>query len=164
MKKYFLKVDWKTLKKNADAGSTESPVPGCECTMFKVYKLPSCFKEGVNCTVTGYDLKDGGCNFEGYIIDPKLAFEIREQGISGVELIQTKLVHRIRHAPIPEYSYNYENKKLKCEYCGEAFRYLELKAECGEDSCSDKICPKCGAWDCVSIEYEKLEDALKRKK
>jgi Zn finger protein HypA/HybF involved in hydrogenase expression len=64
----------------------------------------------------------------------------------------------------PEYFYSYLNPKVKCEHCGESFRFRDMEDYVIEDEYYSDICPKCGETNCCEYELESLESALRRKK
>lgn len=89
--------------------------------------------------------------------------ETIEKEIKHVQITINNNCNRINHMPIPTYSYNYEDKKVECDNCNSRFNYKSLKYDESSDNYSYSVCPVCGTWDCVELEYEKIEDALKRR-
>lgn len=69
--------------------------------------------------------------------------------------------HLAYHMPEPEWLFQYEPTEVTCRKCGEAFPNQELGSDyvIGEDDeiGSSACCPKCGAWECCSVEYERPE-------
>lgn len=68
----------------------------------------------------------------------------------------------------PRFNYTYEELLLKCSECGKEFSNKDLESFSDEDCdgnyyFNDRICPKCGTWDCCEIEYEKLSDDVLEK-
>lgn len=51
MKKYFIKIGLNSIKKNKDAGSTQTMVLGNRTIEFKAENLPNEFKDGKNCMI-----------------------------------------------------------------------------------------------------------------
>jgi len=54
----------------------------------------------------------------------------------------------------------YGEMDVTCNFCGATFSWRELKGadeitEDWGDTSSEKVCPKCGEWDCCDIEWEK---------
>lgn len=52
-----------------------------------------------------------------------------------------------------------KSMNVVCEECGEEFDWRELQEdyiddEYGYDS-SNRICPRCGCWDCCEVEFQK---------
>ena len=94
--------------------------------------------------------------------------EVRDA--NGNVVGMTRDVIPIPHAPAPDYLFKYEDTKVTCKDCGASFPYGELQADCvwlGDEegeAWSNTICPDCGAWDCVEIEYEYITEALERRK
>jgi hypothetical protein len=64
--------------------------------------------------------------------------------------------------PEGRWLYTYENPILICNMCGDGFHRIALRADAcnyGVDEVwSNTICPLCGAWDCVDLEFEQLTD------
>lgn len=72
-----------------------------------------------------------------------------------------RTVQRLHHLPEPSWHYSYEPAPVTCRECGESFPNQELGSDCayngdGED-CSFAVCPRCGAWECCDVEYERPE-------
>jgi len=67
--------------------------------------------------------------------------------------------------PDPCYLFVYEDKQIQCNYCKAKFNHKDLKADCfgawGEGY-SNIVCPMCGGWDCVNIEYEDIDKVIKQ--
>ena len=81
-------------------------------------------------------------------------------------------IHRpiqwFNHLPIPRFSYSYIPTTVICNNCSEAFLHTELEGDCGVEMWSNEICPRCGAWDCCNIKFERpnnetLEEALNKR-
>ena len=71
--------------------------------------------------------------------------------------------------PEPKYLYEYINQEVECKKCKQKFSFEELQSDyitLGNDgeTFSDEVCPKCGEWWCVVIQYETIEQALDEKK
>lgn len=64
--------------------------------------------------------------------------------------------------PERKYFFAYLPTPVKCEDCGAEFDYKELQnfeVDYGDDySTTNTGCPKCLAWDCCNLRYEKIED------
>jgi hypothetical protein len=62
--------------------------------------------------------------------------------------------------PQGKYLYDHLDTEIECSECHEKFLHTELEADyewMGDDEIwSNKICPKCGVWNCCEIEYEEL--------
>lgn len=84
----------------------------------------------------------------------------KEQRITsqGIEASQEAIP--VYHYPLPKYNFKYVPTKVKCIECGAEFMDRELIYE---DDMLGNQCPDCGAWDCVELEYETIEEALARK-
>ena len=77
----------------------------------------------------------------------------------------TRQIVRMHFPPRPMFLYRYLETKVSCSFCHAEFLPSELQSDSrwngddgGEDDESDCICPKCGVWECVWIEYELLTD------
>ena len=75
-------------------------------------------------------------------------------------------VHRVRTlTPEPSYLFAYEEAIVKCEECGAEFVHDEFESDympdgVGDEIWSNRICPKCGYWDCCETEYENLTNEM----
>jgi len=64
-----------------------------------------------------------------------------------------------------EFLYLYEHPFfVTCKRCKSSFDYKRLKSDitelCGYYASSDMVCPVCSMWNCVDIEFEKLDSVL----
>lgn len=164
MEKYLIKINPDSIKENKNAGETTTHIRMGKTISFKAKTLPDDFIDGKNCAIFEWEEIDGiKTNIEGEIFDEHLVDKCvneRRKGISiNIEVNNTA----INHFPIPAYSFKYENTKIKCNECGEEIMTNDLKSDESGDGeyYSDRICPKCGMFDCCDLEYEKIGDALK---
>jgi len=160
----LIKIDLRTLRKNPHYGYREF-VPGATRTSFTATELPEFFKDGINCIIT--EIKADPIQYFGEIIDQKLVNRWVNEKPKGVSMsISRDVIEVISNQP--EYFYKYLPTKIKCEECYNSFLHTKLKSESyfdgDDDIYSNTICPMCGEWYCCHIEYESVEDALKRKK
>lgn len=164
MNKYIIKIRLNSIIKNKDAGNTQSKCYHGKTIRFKAYELPKMFKDGVNCVVQQHKKINGiPHDYEGIITSDDLLKELSINKIKGIEIEIENHFNTVYHSPIPEYSYKYQNKVMKCSYCGEKIKYNDLNYDDIDIyTYSNTVCPECGEWDCVELEYEKIEDALKR--
>ena len=61
-------------------------------------------------------------------------------------------------SPEPRFLFEYEPTEVECKECHEKFLHTELRSDSMGDDYSDRICPRCGCWDCCDIKFEELED------
>lgn len=74
-------------------------------------------------------------------------------------------------SPEGQWLYEYEPVKVKCGNCRAEFLNTELKEDYNDsvdvdsyvDAYVSNVCPKCNAWECCQLEYEKIEDIVKEK-
>ena len=83
-------------------------------------------------------------------------------GEYGGLTVNTKYNNYILHSlsPQPDYFIEYEDVEVECDECGAKFCFKELQYGEYDDNrydyyYSDKVCPKCFAWDCCELELEK---------
>jgi len=167
MKTFFIKIDLSTIKENENWGQTETRIPTHKTITFQTNKLPDFFMDGINCLINSCDVTDGIChNFQGEIIDAVLLEKCIEEKIENLNITVSQNYRTITHWPIPRYAFSYRNTKIKCDNCGKNIMSNNLKTDVSEDNeCySNRICPECGEFDCCSLLYETIEEALKRKK
>ncbi len=168
MKKHFIKIDLKSINKNPNAGSEIDYLPGKTECRFSTKKLPDDFIDGENCYVVREEtmIGDGSIRIEGIITDKELIDNILQNKRKDIELIMKREIIEVRHLPEPPYFYDYENITLKCDSCNREFDSIDIKSEevwDGENEFySDRVCPYCNSFDCCEIDYETIEEALKR--
>lgn len=164
MKTTLVKIDIATIKENKDYGSTQTTISTGKTTTFKANVLPNYFKNGENCVITSWQETDGvKIDIEGYIISDDLIKKCFKDRTEGVEIIIENHLRTINHQPIPKYSFKYKNTEVICSSCGERVMTDDLMSEesLNGECYSDKICPKCGEFDCCSLKYESIDDVLK---
>jgi len=178
MKTYKIPILLGSIKRNPEAGKTHEMIPTYKEISFSCDVLPEFMRNfpEQDLIVTEHSLKDEFTNCRGLIFSDKTAYEIikNSKEISpryGLTLEMHQNYNDVFwETPNPEYLYKYRKIKVKCNECKETFYNTELEyGEIDECSCcgngysySNTKCPKCGEWDCCELEYEKIEDALKR--
>jgi hypothetical protein len=164
-------IDRKTIKKNPNAGNTQSveslgPMTGT-ITVNEKHVLVEDI-EGVRATqfwkvknrlVKAEYLAYG----EGFA---KFMKRMKRLRITRVSYSLNYPHHVINHQPEPQYLFEYEPTELICSECKKPFLHSDIRNDVmgdgdgGEHYC-DSVCPLCGAWDCVAFQYEKLDNVLK---
>lgn len=153
-------INLNSIKHNPNAGATSTFVGGTWTIYFNcVGKLPLFFKDGENCRITEID----NDKHSGIILDPALLDKCINEEVKGIKISMDRNVQEINHFPISAYNYKYINTKLRCKYCKKLIMSNDLKCDGEDDGYNEKICPECGAWECVDIQYENIHDALERK-
>jgi len=163
-RKYFVKIDLDSIEKNKDAGKTISYFLRRQTIYFETnQELPDYFKDGENCYITEQCwTPDGQVKIRGVINSDEL-LRICEEKKPNIKYEFERDIDCIYHAPIPEYSYNFENIEIRCVTCNKRIFLSDLNFDCVEDNFSSTICPECSKWDCCELEYETIENALIRK-
>ena len=164
MKPTLIKIDINSIKENKDFGNTQTKIMTGRIVKFKAQYLPDYFINEKNCIILSWQEKDGTIyNIEGEIFSDELIERIFNENPKGIEVEIKNNSTTVNHAPIPKYSFTYKNTKVVCCECGEKIMTDDLQSDESSDGeyYSDKICPKCGAFDCCLIEYEKINDVVK---
>lgn len=169
MDTYFIPIDATTIRRNPEyhppgithyqAGTTEvtfhgkGPVPK-EIEESEYFEVTECSQEEY-CGLLYYD------KAAHVKIIEKIRHILEKYNI---ELDFTREIIDTTQINSPEFLYEYQDTKVKCETCESIFSHKYLRSEWTYDGGghSDTICPVCGDWDCCNIEYETLEKALKR--
>jgi len=165
METILVKIDAASIKQNKDRGSTQTRIRTGKTAKFKARVMPDFFINDENYVITSWQENNGvKSNIEGEIISDELIEKCFNEKPEGIEVTIDFHSDVINHAPIPKYSFTYENMEVICCECGEKIMTDDLKSDESEDSeyYSDKICPKCGEFDCCSLKYENIDDAVKR--
>lgn len=165
MKIYYIKIIPNSIEKNKDAGETVSYLAGRKEVRFITVNLPDYFIDGKNCIITEREFQgDEIIRCSGFITSNELAQTIIQEKPVGLRIEINNELQRIEHPPIPEYSYEYENIQIRCNNCRRKIYLDDLESDSFEDCYSDLICPKCGAWGCCELKYEKIDDTVKQLK
>ncbi len=57
--------------------------------------------------------------------------------------------------PQPREIIEYEDVTVECGACGASFSWHELQSdEAYRGDYNDRICPRCGEWDCCEVDFE----------
>lgn len=176
----LIKIDLKSIKENPDAGNTVSHANGMveayiifKCQNKEVDRIKGELKDNVYISVEDYIFDFGIVELQGFVnhnyLD-KIIPKLLELGVKNenIKYSVTNNVIPIYHAPEPKYFYKYLKTKVECDHCSAKFKHSELKDEewyDGDDVIyATNTCPKCGGSHCCDLEFEKIEDALRRKK
>lgn len=153
-------VDISTIKENKDAGSTFSYVyTGRESTFDILGDLPEFLKEGENCIICKQTWEDKKILSTIKLLDQSIFKKVTEtDNIKNINM-QAKY-DVVKHLPTPKYSYIYDF--IECEECGEKFKYNDLLDS--EEEGYEDVCPNCYADNFSNLEFETIDEALKRKK
>ena len=189
--KYKILVDLESIKENKDYGSQVTIIPGDTQYNIKCKYLPKWIEDNSDMnwvidqmngnihtkrdytkifTITGFSY-----DMSGVIVDPQIEinymddkirdkiFELAKELKYGISFSSSIPMIEIHHWPISKYYYNYTNPVIKCNHCSKKFRFNDLQSDFEDDYYIIDICPRCGKEYCVDYEYEKIEDAIKRK-
>ncbi len=173
MKKYFIKINLRTIKKNPNALGKNEYVDGLPLVRFSSNGFPSFLREGLDYIITEWSLIPEFSKYEGImqgVITIEQIEEIRKWVSEDPKRYFEVVIERhqidVTTMPGPEYFYDYLNVKVKCNTCGKYCMSNDLKHDYDDNfyCSSDRVCPSCDEWDCCEIEHETIEQALKRKK
>ncbi len=154
---FQIKIDRRTLKKNPNAGSTVSYIPGItEATFeYKGKELPNYLKDGGNCIATEVDYENN--IIQGRLLqalDNKLFAKMQKDENINVNI--NREMQELKHLPEPDYFYKYRKTKVQCDECMVWFDHHKLLSDEIMDVYSDRVCPECGSFDCCQLKYESL--------
>ena len=159
MKKYFIPINLRSIKKNPNAGATVTYLPGRKVAEFTALSRPAILKANEEYIITSV----GNGYITGVIKGQEAINKIIKDMPHDFSLnIKTEVVE-LNHMPEPYYFFEYRKIKVKCSSCGAQFDHSELETE--ESLSGDllfNICPRCQDINCCDIEYEKIGNALKR--
>jgi len=180
MSKVFkIPINLSTLKKNPRAGQTQSLLLGrkeFQIQMGADY-IPDMKKiKDLGIAIQKMQSGDGvyrtwvadGILFKKIDVDKEpdpeeIKKNLSAMGISS-ETSMTQHHEVIRHHPLPNWLFEYEKTEVQCEHCEKCFSYTQLGSDCYYDDqgeiYDDSICPKCGAWYCCDVEFQRVEDVL----
>ena len=158
---YLIEINKKSIRKNKDAGSTVTHLPGPTKITFEAEFMPASFIDDKNCYIQESTIIEGKLTrVSGTILDPALV------NTKNVSFTWTQNPHIIQHQPIPEYSYKYKNVRIKCCHCKKSIYSADLDFDVfyygASEYLLDNICPICHQADCCDLEYESIENALKK--
>ena len=110
----IVKIDRSTIKKNPEAGSTQTHVSGPATCSFKITGgLPEGVSEDevvVHSRIIGFP--------EGEILEGDLLNLEKAELFKGGEVTLRHEIKTINHLPKPDYFYEYHNPLIECDECG----------------------------------------------
>jgi hypothetical protein len=164
--KYFIPIDRKTIKKNPNAGNTQSFELGQVDVGLHAYNVDLQILCDDRIMVLEYSATPEIIEeISARILDRSFLNDI-EKYTKMYVIEQHRDIIQYSHPPEPEFFYNYEAVDITCSSCGATFPSNELQSDeiyDGEtEHYSTEVCPKCGAFDCCDVEYEKINDALQK--
>lgn len=172
---YLIKIDRKTIRENPKAGDMQDhayiSTTGYISIMVKHESLEKeddrirMISRSSSITkdekfVEKVDYIVGGMDFVGM---QELADKLRKRFGKHFTFTFENHFQEINLMPGSYAPFLYEYKKtlVKCMYCDSRFDHTLLKSDGDEDGdgnyySSDAICPKCGEWECCTVEYEDI--------
>jgi hypothetical protein len=172
MSTHLIKINLKSIKKNKDAGMTMTLIPTHQTytASFTVFgtEIPKEF-DGCDAQITSYSSVGHGAHHIELVLGSLPTDFDKLRGIEDLIVNIDNGIQPIHHAPIPKYSYDYLSSKVKCNECGKSFKHTELLHTLDQFGDNDnyyatEICPHCNSNYCCDLEFEEIEEALKRKK
>jgi hypothetical protein len=173
MKKILFNL--KSIRTNPEGGRTSTFISMGNTITFECTndKLPDFFIDGKNIFVEytqsmmSWEQIKRNVKYSGIIYDPYVLEKCIEEKPLGLSITVSRNIGELHHLPAPHHYGKYMNVKLKCKFCKATIMSADLKEEDNDDddayAYSEKVCPKCGEWECVDIEYENINDALRRR-
>lgn len=160
MRQYLIPIDRRTIRRNPNAGATQSWLQGE--TMHEVlidrYVPQSLLPKGVV-------MQSGQCGAHEFTRVVSRDSEALNTLLEYLNAIQCPYefenktpVQGYTHPPIPEFSFKYAAKQITCSECNAQFDHSELLSDTHgpDDYYTDTMCPKCGCWDACDLHYEEL--------
>lgn len=169
---FYIPIRSSSIRKNPDYKpmNEKESIPG---TWFGTFSgrghTPEFIEESDICHITEWSLLEKNHpEFKGIFSDEpslELLEKMNDWGIN-FQFSQDIIDVTILNDQEP-YLYEYVDAVVKCSVCGAIFKhyYLQtdyLEDEEGYETATSTKCPVCKAWDCCSVEYEPVEEALKR--
>ena len=167
--KIFIPIKLSSIKKNKNAGQTQTHIyMGSDINFEAKGEVSEFLKDRENCLIQEKYYENGKMvSYEGILLDRCVLGILRDNKVAFSYKENIKL-NVINHMPIRAYNFKYEIVDVICKECGHIFKsncFVELDNDLDEYFESTQTgCPKCGAFDCCEIEYEKIDDVLIRKK
>jgi len=181
----LVKIDRFSIRKNPTAGRTEFLVPGVQhgsisvrfgcCSdkaqekaehLIKLMEYEECCMKSYGCENLIVNIDAGlGSWIDANEICDRIKREIDNDPHMIYMSIESKLEQTVNMCrtmtPDPDFLFQYVQAVVECKECHERFDHSELDSdEIDDDTWSDRVCPKCGAFDCCEIEYEELTPEL----
>lgn len=172
MKTVIVKIDRSTIRKNPNAGRTETMISeGLQFFfVFVGTKEPKWIKkDGVYVTGVNYqgsDLVNQIMTIEGEIVNNELIEKIKknhfEKGkfLPGTTITVKNNLRTLHHMPGPQYLFEYEKTYLKCKNCKKDIEVQDIDVDYifdGEGEVKVESCPVCNAENCFdNYEFEHL--------
>lgn len=162
----LIKIIPESIKKNANAGETSTLVHSCETIEFcSDRELPEWLIDGVVIIISeefSNSLDNTIMQIEGILTDRSLLDKMQE--LPGMSICISAEVKRIKHEPIPKYSYEYEDAELRCNTCDAMVKVSELHDDYSDYGYCMSVCPHCRSLDSMEeYQYQTLRDALNGK-
>lgn len=162
-------IDVYSITKNRNAGQTSEKDDRVFVVAKYSGKCPKFLKPENGCHIHKESEIDGKKIVDVKILNPEiLRFALDEniKGYMGYE-IGSEPYERQFNEPIPSHAFNYEEVEISCRFCHASFlsselEFKEYQDSDGKDCISHSTCPKCGEAECCELEFETLEEALKR--
>jgi len=181
----LVKIDRFTIRKNPNAGRTEFFVPGipqgsisvrfaCHPDILK--ERFECFKqmlEADECVLISWKCDNSMVEIDAALhpgIDAKAVGDRIKKAIDDDPLLAYRSIKANWEAdvlryrtltPDPDFLFRYVPTVVECAECHERFDYSDLESdEIDDDIWSDRVCPKCHAFDCCELEFENLTQEM----
>ena len=177
MKAITVKINRSTIRRNPDAGKTQSHVLRKIDYSFKFLgnKKPKWMKEKDGVYLEEYEHISGVIAGTTFVLKGRLTNkELTEILLRLIEQKDYKKLggdltitvdydyETINHAPSPEYLYEYEKTFIKCSNCKAKIEVNEIVVDYIDDEVRVEICPKCHGYNTFpEYKYEKISDAIK---
>lgn len=160
----IIRIDRSTIKKNPNAGNTQTVIEGSKEVLFSVesYDIPDIVRKEPF-IITSFIEENGKLtNCSGVINGPLTPEQLSEWlTIKGFTVTIRNNTEVINHMPEPEYLYEYEDKEIKCKKCKNMINIDDIEHDEFEDT-PVKICPICQHFDTFpEYRYEKISEVIK---
>lgn len=157
-----------TIRPNPTAGQTEFTVTSCSLITIwggeRVKQLLDA--EGDNAVLVRTRKERFGTEYEWLLHEMTTDLQTRLQGSGARGRIEVEnQTFRSLH-PDPSHLFEYGPLMVECRECHQRFDIEALDSDSfDDDTWSNTICPRCGAWDCLTepVEEETIEEALRRR-